>query len=317
MSETMRWAQLETLLDEWKVKYELVDAVDLADVKSVDYSQVRAEDHRAPKANVETYALQMSNGAEFPPIVLAANDKAVIDGNTRIAAARRNGMESFPAYLVHPADVKMTRAIGAALNMMGGERLDGSELESAARDFLDAGFMDAEIARRLGRTAEWARRFRKRTQYQERAQGHPGSTKLAGSAAERLADIRLDAPLTTILDAANDGLKIDAAWAKKLAEAAESERSEARAVEAVKTVLDEMRPTQQAPDGRRPTVKANRTMLTAMKRVDNLTAVLAGLDVPLVDPLASQYRDSLVALRVAVDGVLDRLPAATAEADAA
>ena len=118
---------------------------------------------------VERYTLMMRNGAKFPPIVVATNDKSVIDGNTRIAAARRLGYETIAAYVVKPAYASTARRIGAALNQLSGATLTDEELQAVARDFLEDQVPDGEIARRLGRTPEWARKFRRREEFTARA----------------------------------------------------------------------------------------------------------------------------------------------------
>ena len=83
-----QWIQAEALFLDWEIPYELVADVAIESIKIEEYSQVRGAKHRAPTETVERYMLMMRNGAKFPPIVVAANDKSVIDGNTRIAAAR-------------------------------------------------------------------------------------------------------------------------------------------------------------------------------------------------------------------------------------
>lgn len=309
-TKAIHWAQLEALLVEWDVPFELEPDFDLAGIKpEATWSQVRVESNRSPKENVEQYALQMSNGAVFPPIVLAANDKAVIDGNTRIAAARRNGRDTFPAYIVHPANDLIARAIGAAVNMVGGERLTSGELQAAARDFLEAGFNDQEIARRLGRTYEWARKFRRQTEFVERAADHPAAGKIKPVVQEKLVDIGLDAPFRLVLDAVGDGVKIDRPTADKLVTAVQATRSEQAAVEATASVLEGLKPMGQANGHRTPKERTNRDLQRLITECGKLIVRLHEVHVPLVEPLASEYRQTLLHLRTAVDGLITRLPA--------
>jgi hypothetical protein len=47
---------------------------------------------------VQRYAVQMRHST-FPPIVVT-DDDYIIDGNTRIGAARANGRHDFPAIIV-------------------------------------------------------------------------------------------------------------------------------------------------------------------------------------------------------------------------
>jgi hypothetical protein len=319
-----RWVQLEARLEEWNVPFELVEDFELKDIKTKDYSQVRTPEHRAPKEGVEQYALQMANGAIFPPIVLAANDKAIIDGNTRVAAARKNGYKTFPAYLVKPADAAMARVIGSSLNQSGGLRLSGDELQEAAAAFLERRFSDAEIARCLGRTAEWARKFRKRAEFDERAGSHPTAAKLKPTVKERLADIDHDAPFFAALDAIQD-VRMDTTSAAKMVEAASDARSDQAATEAVQKVAAALRPLDQArgvtsPPSERRSSGLRRAVNECAKHValdTKLTETLRTVDVPLVEPAASEYRQvlakvtaSTTALQAAVAELMDRLPVA-------
>lgn len=305
---THHWAQLEALLEEWEVPFELVEEFAVADIKVADYSQVRDPGNRSPKENVEQYALQMANGAQFPPVVLAANDKAIIDGNTRVAAARRNGYEKIAVYLVNPANAKMTRAIGAALNMTGGSRLLPGELEKAARDYVEAGFMDAEIARRLGRTAEWARKFRKRDEFAKRTETNPAAKSIRPAVAEKLTDIHLDAPFQIVVDATKD-IKIDRPTADKIVQEIESARSEREAIETATKCIAELRPLNQARATREPKDSTtNRALKKLVEQCQQLQARIESLDVPMVEPLAGQYRATLIGVRSAIDGLIARLP---------
>lgn len=303
--EAIQWIQAESLFIDWEVPYELVGDLPLESIKTEQYSQVRLEKHRAPADNVERYTLMMRNGAKFPPIVVAANDKSVIDGNTRIAAARRLDYETIAAYVVKPAYASTARRIGAALNQLSGATLTDEELQAVARDFLEDQVPDTEIARRLGRTPEWARKFRRREEFTTRAGSHPNFKSIPKAAAEKLVDIPLDAPLLKVLDQA-DKVKIDRGWATKLADAATSQRSEAASVQAVEAVLAEIAPVQQG-GTRKPTVVQDR-LRSVVGKLEVITHGLDSLDVPLVQPNAGEYRDRLTACRTAIDALIARLP---------
>jgi ParB-like chromosome segregation protein Spo0J len=303
--DPIQWIQAESLFLDWEIPYELIPELAIDSIKTEDYSQVRLSKHRAPADNVDRYTLMMRNGATFPPIVVAANDKSVIDGNTRIAAARRLGYETIPAYVVKPAYASTARRIGAALNQLSGETLADEELQAVARDFLEDQMSDTEIGRRLGRTAEWARKFRRREEFVTRAGSHPNFKSIPKAAAEKLVDIPLDAPLIRVLDQA-DKVKIDRGWATKLADAATSQRSEAASVEAVEAVLAEITPVQQA-GTRKPTAVRDRLHGLVVK-LEKVVAELDGIDVPLVQPHADEYRTRLSACRRTIDALIDRLP---------
>lgn len=308
--EATQWIQAEALFLDWEVPYDLVPDLPLTAIKTEEYSQVRGQKHRAPAETVERYTLMMRNGATFPPIVVAANDKSVIDGNTRIAAARRSGLEHIPAYVVKPAYASTARRIGAALNQLNGAALADDEIQAVARDFLEDQLPDAEIARRLGRTPEWARKFRRREEFTTRVGQHPNFKKIPKAAAERLVDIPLDAPLLKVLDQA-DKVKIDRSWATKLADAASAQRSESSAVEAVEAVLAEIKPLQQA--GSAKTTATHDRLRLLVGRLEKVTADLRAVDVPLVQPHADEYRTRLTNSREAIDDLIARLPEQSAE----
>lgn len=303
--DASQWIQAESLFLDWEIPYELIPDLKVESIKTEEYSQVRGAQHRAPAETVERYTLMMRNGATFPPIVVAANDKSVIDGNTRIAAARRNGYETIPAYVVKPAYASTARRIGAALNQLNGAALSDEEIQAVARDFLEDQLSDGEIGRRLGRTAEWARKFRRREEFSSRAGQHPNFKRITRSAAEKLVDIPLDAPLIKVLDQA-DKVKIDRTWATKLADAATAQRSEAGAIEAVELILAEIAPVQQA--GSAKTTAAHDRLRGLVARLEKVAADLSAVDVPLVQPHADEYRTRLSECRQVIDVLIARLP---------
>lgn len=303
--DPIQWIQAESLFLDWEIPYELIPELPIESIKTEDYSQVRMSSHRAPADTVERYTLMMRNGAKFPPIVVAANDKAVIDGNTRIAAAKRCGYETVAAYVIKPAYATTARRIGAALNQLNGAALTDEELQSVARDFLEDQMSDVEIGRRLGRTAEWARKFRRREEFVTRAGSHPNFKSIPKAAAEKLVDIPLDAPLIRVLDQA-DKVKIDRGWATKLADAATAQRSEAASVEAVEAVLAEIAPLQQA--GTRKPAAVHDRLRSLVTKLEKVTGDLDGVDVPLVQPNAGEYRDRLTVCRRTIDALIARLP---------
>ena len=90
-----RDVRTESLLTTWKIPFRLDPEFALAKVKVSDIAQVREDAHRAPRRNVDEYAAQMSAGAKFPPIVLTEGGLLIVDGNTRLAAAQKNGHMSF------------------------------------------------------------------------------------------------------------------------------------------------------------------------------------------------------------------------------
>ena len=93
----------------------------------------------------------MRAGAIFPPMV-ATHNRRMIDGNTRKGAAEKNGLETFPVYLVKLPQASYGPMIGAALNQMGGKRLTDEEAFAAAETMIRNGHADEAIARTIGRS---------------------------------------------------------------------------------------------------------------------------------------------------------------------
>jgi hypothetical protein len=71
--KAVRNTQVEALLDEWNLGWEL-GMVEIASIVDFDDQQVRNANDRAVPEVVDTYALQMGNGAAFPPILLRYPD---------------------------------------------------------------------------------------------------------------------------------------------------------------------------------------------------------------------------------------------------
>jgi hypothetical protein len=215
--------------------------------------------------------------------------------------------------LIRPANPRMARAIGAALNQKGADRLTVEELRAAADDLVALGFPDDEIARELGRTAEWARKFRKRSNFNDRFDAHPAAQKVSYTVAEQLVEIGLDKPVTAILDAVEQGVTIDGPWAKRAKEAANAAHSETEAVKAVEQVLQEKKATVQGPDGRKNKPSASDALLKAIKRLQGDAEVLTKLQTPLNSPMADTFRDVLRELQDAISVHLRRLGTSPAE----
>lgn len=96
--KVIRNTQVEALLDDWNLRWE-IEIVEIASIRDIDDQQVRNATDRAIPESVETYALQMDGGSPFPPIVLRSPDTK-IDGNTRLAASIKLGMTHIWAYVV-------------------------------------------------------------------------------------------------------------------------------------------------------------------------------------------------------------------------
>ncbi len=126
----------------------------------------------------------------------------LIDGNTRLAAARKVGRKTFPALIVDTRTPEMARILAAAVNQMGGERLTAAEAHEAALLMMQQNYPDGAIARELGRDISQVRRWRNQQDVLKRAEGL-GLTEqvklLSAGALGRLAEVRHEAPFTELV----------------------------------------------------------------------------------------------------------------------
>ncbi len=158
----------EAKLREWNLSYEIVPEFEIDKIRRDPTVQVRSGQHIAPKERVDEYAQQMRNGAQFPPILLYKPD-ILIDGNTRIAAAKRVGRKTFPAIVVNARRPEMGKILAASVNQMGGERLTAEEAHEASQLMMQEGYPDPAIARELGRDMTQVRRWRAERDVREHA----------------------------------------------------------------------------------------------------------------------------------------------------
>lgn len=171
---SQRDQRFEALFSRWNLNFEFIPELSLTDdLKVLDEAQVRDLANIGPSEQVDQYALQMKQGANFPPIVVAAqlrdSTDVMIDGNTRARAARRNHNDAFPAYRVSPIpDADFAKLLAAALNQLGGKRLERAEANKAALAAMDMGLSDDQIALEIGYSAESIRRWRRDQQFNER-----------------------------------------------------------------------------------------------------------------------------------------------------
>lgn len=197
--------RFEALFTRWNLHFEFVPDLSLTDDLSViDEAQVRDLSNIGAPERVDQYALQMRNGASFPPIVMAAEllgrFDVLIDGNTRALAARKIKHQTFPAYRVSPVpDVDFAKMLAAALNQLGGQRLTPAEANKAALVMMDLGWQDEAVARELGYSAESVRRWRREVEFgdrSERCKVEEWSAKLTKTQRQQLAKVKHDGPFT-------------------------------------------------------------------------------------------------------------------------
>jgi hypothetical protein len=119
--------QIEQMLAARKIDFEFEPNVQIDEIRDVEGNQVRLTEHRAPKDQVNKYAVAMKHGANFPAVVL--NDRLErIDGNTRLEAKIKNGDETVPAYICHGLTPLEARSLSVELNQSNGLAMTNDEI---------------------------------------------------------------------------------------------------------------------------------------------------------------------------------------------
>lgn len=130
--------QIESKLAERKIDYDFEPNVRIDDIRYVEGVQVRRIEHRAPKDRVERYATAMRHGAQFPAILL--NDRMErIDGNTRLEAAKKVGLDTIPAYICHGITTLEARSLSVELNQSNGLAMEEDEIRAFIVDAIRSG----------------------------------------------------------------------------------------------------------------------------------------------------------------------------------
>jgi len=143
-------------LTETKVTLTLEPEYTLEKLEKCEPMQVRDAAHLAPKAVVAQYAVQMQNGASFPPPVIT-KDGYVLDGNTRIAARKRIKDRTCAVFIANiNFDKNQTRDMqnrleyfGAVANQTGGQRLTTAEALRQAQTIYEMGVAPKKIAEQM------------------------------------------------------------------------------------------------------------------------------------------------------------------------
>ena len=203
--ETIHNPQAESIFNRWGLNFELLDEFPIADIKDVEGQQVRFRTNIANPDVVEEYYEQHQNGSVFPPVVLAFPG-TIVDGNTRLAMARKAKLTTFPVYMVKLSSLELAKALGAALNQVGGVRLTQDEAYEAALDMMgeNLNFTDAQIAQTTGKASWQIKNWRAEQQAAQHAQ-RTGTTLDAVPKTQHktLAKITQDAPFAAAVKLAS------------------------------------------------------------------------------------------------------------------
>ena len=276
-------------------------------IRDAEGNQVRQIEHRAPKEMVARYAEQMKRGAVFPAIVV--NDRhELIDGNTRTAAARRNGRETIAAYICHDVSALQARSLSVELNQTHGLSMTQSELRAFVSGAVQEGqVLDSKAyARMTGVKAPTLSRWVGAAHCRIRAARVNVDAvrveELSDSALAALNAARLRAVFVAAVALASDA-RMPVSQIRSLVSQANAAASEEAALQIVKA----------ARDARGDEIKAIASGFRARRRSAGSTLHIGGLlryDVgDLLDVAPERQRetyDRLRTLRRRLDGVLTR-----------
>lgn len=130
--------QVESKLTERKIDYDFEPNVRIADIRESEGNQVRFTPNRAPKDRVDRYTTAMKHGAVFPAILLNERYEK-IDGNTRLEAARRCGLDTIAAYICHGVTALEARSLSVELNQANGLAMQEDEIRNFIVDAIQGG----------------------------------------------------------------------------------------------------------------------------------------------------------------------------------
>lgn len=293
--------RFEALFQRWNLKWKFVAELPLSSLKTIDEAQIRDLDHVAIPESVHEYELQMKGGAVFPPVVLMAPD-ILIDGNTRVTAARNLGRAAFPAYLIDGIDISFAKMLAAALNQLGGRRLTSAEANSSALIMMDLGWTDEAVGRELGYSAESVRRWRRERDFASRIE----QLDLAQPAARLSKRQRLDVgriahsePFAEVIKLIAD-VKPDQNELKELIATVEKAPSDAEAMQSISQARQDWTPV--GPDPKR--VYRNKAAQQLRMHLGGLVKVLATpaavYDSTAAESDADKIRAVIEALQIAL-----------------
>lgn len=237
-------ALVEAKLIEWAIPYDYVADFAIDDIRSLPDTQVRKAEHVIDPDTVEQYAEHMKQGVTFPPIIIFG-DSILIDGNTRVGAARKAKIRSLPAFQCRFPNGELAVAFAAATNQMGGRRLSQEEAHAQANVLMRYGYEDDSIARELGygrsQVNNW-RREREAREHAERTLVSDNLAKIARTEQRKLAGVKLDAPFAAAVDFVAT-TKPKAAVITDLVKRITAAPSEADAVAVISAIKAETTPT--------------------------------------------------------------------------
>ena len=243
-----RSTQVEDLMTQWRIHWEYEEAYRLDDIVMIDGQQVRDQANLAPDAVVAQYAEQARNGSAFPPIVVARDQNtghhSMIDGNTRYVMARKLDQVTFPVYVAHVSSMDYAKALGSALNQLGGRRLTETEAWNAALNMLsdNVNFNNAEIAQAVGVTESRITEWRKEKAAADYATELGVAAKVAAMPPRQrkmITKVKLAEPFKAVAELASSR-RIKNDDLKDLIDEIVKQQNEEQMMEAISTASDEL-----------------------------------------------------------------------------
>lgn len=152
------------------IAFRYVATVELDDIERHPDSQARIRQSGMPV--VQQYARKMKEGQIYPPVTLwqdGSEGYFLVDGNTRVAAKRRNGSGTTDAYILELGSKDEAVAISANLNTLNGAQLNRDELQRAMMAMTRIGLNNKTIARKLGIPASQVTRALAAEEFDKRA----------------------------------------------------------------------------------------------------------------------------------------------------
>lgn len=227
-------ARTETILGARHVAHSFEPNLAVGAIRTPEGHQVRLIEHRAPRNLVDTYAVQMRQGAVFPAIVVTESFE-VVDGNTRLAAATKCRATSIPAYVCAAMSALEIRSLSIELNQIHGQRMTAEEIRNFVVGCVRSGVAvdPATCARITGAKASAIARWVTIEQCRARAAAQGLSIDgMSDAAIVVVATARLDRVFVELAAAATNG-RASASRLRAIASEANSAASEAEAVAVV------------------------------------------------------------------------------------
>ncbi len=304
-SEDLQYAPLLSKIKSWNFACDVDQEFIIDKIERSAAAQVRDASHIAPAQRVEEYTQQMRNGAVFPPILIR-KPNILIDGNTRLAAAKRVGRKTFPAIVVEIDSPERAKILAAAVNQMGGERLTSGEAHEASLLMMQQGYPDLAIARELGRDMSQVRRWRIQRDVAQRAEQLGLAEKIEvipRSTLGVLAGVTHDEPFAELAKLLAD-VRPAEKQAKEMAAQVTQAPSDEAAIRAVAAMREELQPAGPPPHA------AVRSEIPLVRAAIGNLLKLAGRATAGFDPVKrDEEMTRWEQLRKVVDEVLEALKA--------